>query len=95
MTKRTEINWRPLITDQQKPSNEKGAPNLASAYSMPPHQWVQNVKIARLHWSLLSEAELLRSEGNFRQLASLVEKRYSISYESAKRQVLNFLTILS
>lgn len=95
MTKNIEQNWRPFNIDSQQQPTNKTAPIASSAYSIPPQQWSQNVKMARLHWSMLREDELLRSEGNFCQLASLVKKRYGISYESAKRQVLNFLAILS
>lgn len=54
-------------------------------------KWSQQVKAAKSQWSKMSEAELLKVDGDPQQLASLIEKHYSLSPEVAKHQAKNFM----
>lgn len=54
-------------------------------------KWSQQVKAAKSQWRKISEAELLKVDGDPQQLASLIEKHYSLSPEVAKQQAKNFM----
>lgn len=54
-------------------------------------KWPQQVKAAKSQWGKLSEAEILKSDGNPEQLSSLVQQRYDISQGVAEKQVHSFL----
>lgn len=54
-------------------------------------KWPQQVKAAKSQWGKLSEAEILKSDGNPKQLSSLVQQRYDISQAVAEKQVNSFL----
>lgn len=54
-------------------------------------KWPQQVKAAKSQWGKLSEAEILKSDGNPKQLSSLVQQRYDISQDVAEKQVNSFL----
>ena len=54
-------------------------------------KWSQQVKAAKSQWSKISEAELLKVDGDPQQLASLIEKHYSLSPEVAKQQAKSFM----
>lgn len=53
-------------------------------------RWPQLIAAARLRWSKLSEADLLKTAGNEHQLAVLVQGRYDIPRGDAYRQVRSF-----
>jgi len=53
-------------------------------------RWQQLIGPARLRWSKLSEADLLKTAGNEHQLAVLVQGRYDIPRGDAYRQVKSF-----
>ncbi len=53
-------------------------------------QWSKRISAAKLAWSKLSEAELLKSEGHEQKLATLVKERYSVSQEEADKQIKRF-----
>lgn len=54
-------------------------------------QWAKQVKSAKAEWSKLSEKELETCCGDQKELAGLVEKRYGISHDAAKKQVTQFM----
>ncbi|MCC5852729.1 MAG: general stress protein CsbD [Alkalimonas sp.] len=54
-------------------------------------KWPQQVKAAKNQWGKLSEAELLKSDGNAEQLSRLVQQRYNLAPEVANNQVKSFL----
>lgn len=54
-------------------------------------KWAHLVKAAQSEWSQLSEAEILKSEGNLQQLAGLVQHRYAIARHLAEKWVKVFL----
>ncbi|MDX3773587.1 hypothetical protein QE250_05610 [Chromatiaceae bacterium AAb-1] len=54
-------------------------------------KWPQQVKAAKNQWGKLSEAELLKSDGDPQQLTGLVQQRYSIERHAAEKQVKSFL----
>lgn len=54
-------------------------------------KWASQVKAAKHEWSKLSEAELLKSDGNSQRLTGLVQQRYAIERHVAEKQVNAFL----
>lgn len=54
-------------------------------------KWDLQIKAAKHEWSKLSEAELLKSDGNSQQLTGLVQQRYAIERQVAEKQVKAFL----
>ncbi|GAB2927781.1 CsbD family protein [Rheinheimera gaetbuli] len=54
-------------------------------------KWPQQVKAAKNQWGKLSEAEILKSDGNPQQLSGLVQQRYDIGRDIADKQVKTFL----
>lgn len=60
------------------------------AATHPPFQlgeWLLNLDVARLAWSLLSDPELIASRGDEAHLTGLVEKRYGLSRREANQAV--------
>lgn len=53
--------------------------------------WPQHVDTAKAAWDRLTEAELLKSEGQEEKLAGLVQERYAITKEEAEKQAQRFL----
>lgn len=53
--------------------------------------WKQHVGAAKINWSLLTEIELLKTQGYAQELAALVQERYTISREIADEQVQKFI----
>lgn len=54
-------------------------------------KWKQHVGEAKVAWSKLTEDEILASEGREEELTGLVQKRYAIPRDEAKKQVKKFL----
>ena len=54
-------------------------------------KWKSKVNAAKTNWGKLSESELLKSDGDAKMLAELVQLRYSISLVDANKQVKQFL----
>ena len=54
-------------------------------------KWPQQVKAAKNQWGKLSEAEILKSDGDAQQLSGLVQQRYAITRDVADKQVKSFL----
>lgn len=54
-------------------------------------KWPQQVNAAKTQWGKLSEAEILKSDGNPQQLSGLVQQRYAITRDVADKQVKSFL----
>lgn len=54
-------------------------------------KWKSKVNAAKSNWGKLSASELLKSEGDAKNLAELVHLRYSISLGDANKQVKQFL----
>ncbi|WP_197490069.1 hypothetical protein [Rheinheimera sp. SA_1] len=54
-------------------------------------KWKSKVNAAKSNWGKLSSSELLKSEGDAKNLAELVHLRYSISLGDANKQVKQFL----
>jgi uncharacterized protein YjbJ (UPF0337 family) len=53
-------------------------------------KWKQQVGAAKVLWGKLTEDELLKLEGNEQKLAGLIQERYAITQEEAKKQVQDF-----
>lgn len=56
----------------------------------PKAAWARLMGPAKLHWDKLTDAELLKTEGNEHRLATLVQQRYDIPRGDAYRQVKSF-----
>ncbi|MFT7131486.1 MAG: hypothetical protein ACI81O_000188 [Cyclobacteriaceae bacterium] len=54
-------------------------------------KWKQHVGSARIAWGKLTEDEILKSDGERERLTGLVEERYAVDRDEAKRQVNDFL----
>ena len=54
-------------------------------------KWPTQVKAAKSQWGKLSEAEILKSDGDQQQLSTLVQQRYHIDRHLADKQVKTFL----
>ncbi len=54
-------------------------------------RWAKQVKSAKTEWSKISEKELENCCGDRQELAGLVEKRYGVSHDVAKKQVNQFM----
>ncbi|HEX5361938.1 MAG TPA: CsbD family protein [Fluviicoccus sp.] len=53
-------------------------------------KWKQQVGAAKIAWGKLTEDELLKIEGHEEKLAGLVQERYGITRDEAKKQVKGF-----
>jgi uncharacterized protein YjbJ (UPF0337 family) len=56
----------------------------------PKAKWARLLGPAKLQWDKLTDAELLKTEGNEHRLATLVQQRYDIPRGDAYRQVKSF-----
>lgn len=54
-------------------------------------KWKQHMGEAKIAWGKLTEDELLKSEGHEEKLTGLVQQRYAITRDEAKKQVKKFL----
>jgi len=54
-------------------------------------KWKQHVGDAKIAWGKLTEDELLQSEGHEQKLAGLVQERYAVTAQEARKQVNAFL----
>lgn len=77
-------------TGTAKPAAEAKAAPLTSAMGAK-SKWPAQVKAAKTQWGKLSEAEILKSDGNAQQLSGLVQQRYNIGRDVADKQVKAFL----
>ena len=53
-------------------------------------KWKQQVGAAKIAWGKLTEDELLKIEGHEEKLAGLVQERYGVTRDDAKKQVKAF-----
>ena len=53
-------------------------------------KWAQQIGAARIAWGKLTDDELLKLEGNEQKLAGLVQQRYGVTREDARKQVRTF-----
>lgn len=65
-------------------------PPPAKVVEDPKAKWARLMGPAKLHWDKLTDAELLKTEGNEHRLATLVQQRYDIPRGDAYRQVKGF-----
>ena len=65
-------------TDNKKPDAFKG-------------KWPSQVQAAKANWSKISEAELIKSNGNEANLTELVKQHYSLNQDMASKQVTSFI----
>ncbi len=54
-------------------------------------RWKQQMGSAKVTWGKLTDDELLQSEGHAEKLSGLIEERYAVNRDEAKRQVEHFL----
>lgn len=54
-------------------------------------KWKTYVGEAKVLWGKLTDDELLQTEGHVHKLTGLVQQRYTITHESAAKQVHDFL----
>ncbi|MGI2103496.1 hypothetical protein ACRN9O_22290 [Shewanella oncorhynchi] len=65
-------------TENKKPDAFKG-------------KWPSQVQAAKANWSKISEAELIKSNGNEANLTELVKQHYSLNQDMASKQVTSFI----
>ncbi len=53
-------------------------------------KWKQQVGKAKQYWGKLTEDELLEAEGRQEKLVGLVQERYAVTRDEAKKQVKDF-----
>jgi len=53
-------------------------------------KWRQQIVAARIAWAKLTEDELIKLDGDRRDLAMLIEERYAITQNAAEMQVKRF-----
>lgn len=86
-------------TTGKMPPDNKTAINTADGKPSKPMQanpvnktkWPQQMKSAKIQWNKLSEAELLKVDGDPQQLAALIQKHYGLSPDVAKEQAKSFM----
>ncbi len=54
-------------------------------------KWHSQIQAAKSNWSKISESELLKSGGVETNLTDLVQQRYSLSQDTASKQVKSFI----
>lgn len=54
-------------------------------------KWHSQIQAAKSNWSKISESELLKSGGVETNLTDLVQQRYSLSKDTASKQVKSFI----
>lgn len=54
-------------------------------------KWQSQIQAAKSNWNKISESELIQSGGIETKLADLVQQRYSISQDVARKQVKTFI----
>jgi hypothetical protein len=54
-------------------------------------KWPSQIQAAKSNWNKISESELIQSGGIETKLADLVQQRYSISQDVARKQVKSFI----
>lgn len=86
-------------TTEKTKQDNKTAINAADSITSKPMQanptnkpkWPQQIKSAKSQWNKLSEAELLKVDGDPQQLAALIQKHYGLSPDVAKEQAKSFM----
>lgn len=53
-------------------------------------KWKQQVGKAKMTWGKLTEDELLEAEGREEKLTGMIQERYAITRDEAKKQVKEF-----
>lgn len=88
-------NSAPVAADKKAATANKPAAGAKTVQVTPAmgvkNKWPQQVKAAKTQWGKLSEAEILKSDGNPQQLSGLVQQRYAITRDVADKQVKSFL----
>lgn len=77
--------------DKSTAAMVKPAADIKTAAGAVKSKWPSQVKAAKTQWGKLSEAEILKSDGNAQQLSGLVQQRYNIGRDAADKQVKTFL----
>ena len=77
--------------DKNAAAMAKPAADIKTAAGAAKSKWPSQVKAAKTQWGKLSEAEILKSDGNAQQLSGLVQQRYNIGRDVADKQVKAFL----
>lgn len=54
-------------------------------------KWQDQIKAAKGNWSKISEAELVKSNGNEANLNELVQRHYSLNKDDSSKQVKSFI----
>lgn len=57
-------------------------------------KWKQHAGSAKILWGKLTDDEILKTEGRAEKLAGIVQERYGITKEVAKKQVEDFMAKL-
>jgi uncharacterized protein YjbJ (UPF0337 family) len=55
-------------------------------------RWKQHIGAAKLAWGKLTQDELLKIEGHQQKLSGLIQQRYAITRDEARRQVNAFFS---
>ena len=55
-------------------------------------RWKQHIGAAKVAWGKLTEDELLTIEGHEQKLSGLIQQRYAITRDEARRQVKAFFS---
>lgn len=53
-------------------------------------KWKQQVGKAKMKWGKLTEDELLEAEGREEKLTGLIQERYAVTRDEARKQVKDF-----
>jgi hypothetical protein len=86
MSKPTECEQSPAASVMLQSLQESGR-----AEPVPQGTWSRRIGAAKIAWSRLTYAELEQSDGDVRQLATLLEQRYDLTAFEARRQIHAFL----
>lgn len=78
-----------LAADQAKTTPQK--PTDAVKKDAFNGKWQSQIQAAKSHWNKISESELIKSEGIETRLADLVQQRYSLTQDVARKQVKSFI----
>ena len=81
---------RQELQPQQQQQQQQQQPGNASSAEAIKGKWKQKMGAAKAKWGKLTDDELLEAEGNADKLAGLVQERYAVSRDEAKKQVENF-----
>lgn len=79
---RSPVGEDDIVTQLVKPSQP--------ALDKTKEKWKHQIVAARIAWTKLTKAELIKLDGDRRGLAALIEERYGITRDAAEMRVKRF-----